>query len=174
MGCRTHGATWGAERLPQEWFAVATPIAVFQATIKHSCAAHGAGTRVVFSLHVLSHSWGLWYGWLCWPTVELGVRVWVTKVGCCALKALYFFFTILLCLGEFLTSVCGVFFKSHKTHSSKKTTWMYVFVGSLWAHMWTDINLIPQPLTVLQKADCSSHPLPCPWTGNSQKESREC
>lgn len=51
--------TRGAERLPQELFPVGPPIAVFQARIEHSCAAHGAGTRVVFSLHVLSHSWGL-------------------------------------------------------------------------------------------------------------------
>lgn len=52
---------WHEElRLPQELFAVGAPIiAVFQTGIKHSWAAHGAGTCVVFSLHVLSHSWGL-------------------------------------------------------------------------------------------------------------------
>lgn len=58
-GCTAHNMMWGAEMLPRQWFAVATPITVFQAKMKHSWAAHGAGTRVGFSLPVLSHSWGL-------------------------------------------------------------------------------------------------------------------
>lgn len=45
-------------RLPHETFAVGTPMAVFQVRIKHSCATHGAGARVVFRLHVLPHSAG--------------------------------------------------------------------------------------------------------------------
>lgn len=67
-----------------------------------ACAVPQLGTSTA-----LQQWWGGWYGWLCWPTAELGVRVLVTKVGCCAVKALYFFFTILPCLGELLTSVWG-------------------------------------------------------------------
>lgn len=44
----------------------------------------------------------------------------------------------------------------------RKTTWMYVFVGSLWVLMWADINLISPPFTSYRRQIAPPGPCPAP------------
>lgn len=154
-GCTAHDVPWRDERLPREQFAVATPATAFQDKIKHSWAAHGAGTHAGFSTAGDEHCPAVSaQGRMTRraPIADLEARAWVMRYAAALQKAMAFFLIFKLCLGEFLSSVWKGFFEPYKPYCRRRNT--------LLAVRRANCNHVPLSFPVLQiwRRDASS-----PW-----------